>query len=108
MTAFTQTSLDSSQTKCFTYPQVKEITKAIKKGAICDSIAQNQELQIIHFKEVLKVNDNIIAENNKRLSEVIKERNKANTKLKTSVQITKFGIPFALGGGFIIGFLLAK
>jgi hypothetical protein len=108
LTAFSQTSLDSNRVKCFTYEQLKEITKAIKKGVICDSIAQNQELQILHFKDVLKVNDNIILENNNRLTEVIKQRDKTKSKLKTSIQITKFGIPLSLGAGFFIGFMLAK
>ena len=106
LTAFTQTSLDSL--KCFTIPQAKEIAKELKKGILCDSIIQNQELQILNFKEVLKVNDNIILQNNKRLLQVTKERNKANKKLNSLLQFTKFGIPVAIGGGFFIGFMLAK
>ena len=49
-TAFTQTSSDSL--KCFTYKQLKEITKELKRANLCDSITETQQLQIVHYKSI--------------------------------------------------------
>lgn len=106
-TAFSQ-SFSTDSLKCFTYSQVREITAEIQKAQLCDSIIQTQQLQIINFKDVLKVNDNIIAENNKRLLEVTKELNRTNLKLKISKKLTFIGVPVAISGGFILGLLISK
>jgi len=106
-TAFTQpTSNDSI--KCFTIEQVKQITKDLKKGFICDSIVQNQELQIVNFRDVLKVNDNIIVENNKRVLELTISVNNKQTKIDALKKVSLFGIPVAIGGGLFLGILLSK
>ena len=107
LTAFTQTSSNDS-IKCFTYEQVRKITKKIKDVNLCDSIVQNQELQIINFKEVLKKDDAIIIETNKRLLDVTKTLNTTKLKLKISKRLTFFGVPIALGGGLLLGVLMSK
>ena len=107
LTAFTQTTSRDS-IKCFTYEQVRKITKDIKKGQLCDSISQHQSLQISHFKDVLKKDNLIISENNKRLSELKKHLNTANTKVNLLKKVSFFGIPVAIGGGILIGLILNK
>ena len=73
-----------------------------------DSLLQLQELQIMMFKDVSIKNEAIITENNKRLTEVTKQRDKANKQLKASVRLTKYGIPISFGVGIIIGILVIK
>ena len=107
LTVSSQTSSNDS-IKCFTYSQVRKITKEIKKGQLCDSISQLQELQIINFKDVLKKDNLIIKENNERLLEVTKELNATKTKLRISTRLTFFGVPIALGGGFLLGIILVN
>ncbi len=105
LTAFTQTS-SSDSVKCFTYEQARQIAKAIKHGEICDSISQNQALQIFNFIEVVKKDNAIILLNKDRISELEKDLKITNTKLKISKKLTMFGIPIAFGGGFLVGILL--
>ena len=57
--------------------------------------------QIRQFKGQTEVLDASLKESQKKL-------NKANKKLKLSMNLNKFGIPFALGGGFLIGVLIIK
>ena len=106
-TAFTQ-NFSNDSIKCFTYDQVRKITKSIKQGQLCDSISHNQELQIINFKELSIKNDSIILENNKRLLEVTKTLNTTKLKLKISKRLTFLGVPIALGGGLLLGVILSK
>lgn len=103
--AFTQTSSNDS-TKCFTYEQVRKITKAIKHGQLCDSISQDQALQIFHFKSILRTQDERYSLVSNKLTETDKELNKTGLKLKISKNISKYGIPSALLGGFFIGYML--
>ena len=107
LTVFSQTT-SSDSLKCFTYAQVRLITSDLQKKVICDSVVVFQDIQIKGFKDVLTLDEQIIAKNNKRLLELTKTLNKTNKKLKFSANLSKFGIPFSIGGGFIIGFLLAK
>jgi hypothetical protein len=60
----------------------------------------------MNFKDVLKVNDKIILENNKRLSEVKKTLNKTELKLRISKRLTMFGVPVAFGAGILTVILL--
>ena len=103
--AFTQ-NFSNDSIKCFTYKQVRKITKSIKQGQLCDSISQTQQLQIINFKELSIKNDSIILENNKRLLEVKKTLSNTALKLKISKRLTFFGVPIALGGGLLLGIIL--
>ncbi len=104
--AFTQTSSDSL--KCFTYAQAKEIANKLKKATLCDSISQNQALQIIHFKSVLDKDSKIIALNDIMIDGQKKSINTLNLKLKISKKLTIIGVPTAVIGGFITGFILSK
>lgn len=104
-TASSQIILNDSLT-CFNEVQLKKIVKDLKKVEVQDSIIQTQQLQIINFKEVLTVDNKIIAENDKRLSELTKELNRTNLKLNISKKLTFFGVPIALGSGFILGILI--
>jgi hypothetical protein len=92
--------------KCFTYSQVRKITAEIKKAEVCDSIIQTQQLQIINFKEVLSRDNQIILENNKRLSELTKQLNRTELKLKISKRLNFYGVPIALGVGLITSIVL--
>ena len=91
---------------CFSKEQAVKIMQDLKRLDYCDSITSNQQLQIINFKDVLKVNDAIILENTKRLSEVTKTLNKTNLKLKISKRLSTIGIPVAITGGFLLGFII--
>jgi hypothetical protein len=96
----------STDSLCFSKEQAAQILKDIKKGEICDSIRTNQALQIINFKDVVKKDNEIIHLHENRISVLEKDLNTANTKLKITKRIANFGIPIAIGGGFIIGILL--
>ena len=105
-TASTQTSSDS--TKCFTYEQAREIANKLKKSSLCDSISQNQALQIIHFKSVLDKDSKIIALNDIMIDDQKKSINKLNLKLEVSKKLTIIGVPTAVIAGFIAGFIISK
>lgn len=94
-----QTTLIPEDSVCLTAEDARVIFKDLQLFQYCDSIRTEQAAQISIIKRVLKTNDNIIAENNKRLSEVIKERNTANKKLKISTKLSIYGIPVAFGAG---------
>lgn len=80
--------------------------KDIKRGEICDSIRINMSLQITNFKEVVRKDNDIIKLHENRIATLNEDLGKANKKLKISKKLTTFGIPIALGGGFLIGVLL--
>jgi hypothetical protein len=103
-----QVTPNQEDSVCLTAEDARVIFKDLQLFQYCDSIRTEQTAQITILKRVLKTNDNIIAANNLRLLEVTKTLNTTRKKLKFSASLSKFGIPVALGGGFIIGFLLAK
>lgn len=105
LTAFTQ-NFSRDSVKCFSYEQARQIAKAIKKGEICDSISQIQGLQILNFKQIVDNNNRQIEIKDSQILTKNQELNTANLKLKVSKNLTKFGIPTALLGGFFVGFLL--
>jgi len=96
----------STDSLSFSKEQAVKIMQDLKRLDLCDSINQNQELQIINFKEVLKVNDKIILENKERLAEVTKTLNNTKFKLKISKRLSTIGIPVAICGGAAIVLLL--
>lgn len=105
--ASSQTILNDSLT-CFNEDQLKRIVKDLKKVEVQDSIIQTQELQIFNFKEVLKVDRQIIAKKDERLSELTKSLNKTQLKLKISKRLTFYGVPIAFGTGIITSLILFK
>lgn len=107
MTAFSQITLNDSLT-CFNKEQLSKIAKDLKKVNVQDSIIQTQQFQIINFKEVIKVDEQIISENNKRLSELKKSLTKTELKLKISKRLSIYGIPIAFGGGAFLVILLSN
>lgn len=102
---FSQT-ISSDSVKCFSYEQAKTIIKDLKKGRLCDSISQIQALQIVNFKEVIQNKNSEITIKNSQFSAKSKELKTANLKLKISKNLSKFGIPTALLGGFLVGILV--
>jgi hypothetical protein len=107
-TASSQTSSERDSLKCFTYEQAREIAKAIKHGEICDSIAQNQELQIINFREIVGKDQeqiNLMKGQEKKIQD---ELDKTKLRLKINKKITSYGIPGAAAVGILVGFLIAK
>ena len=105
LTVFTQ-NISSDSVKCFSYEQCRKIAADLKKGEICDSISQNQELQILNFKEILRKDEEVILLNNEKIGRQEKELNTLNLKFKISKMTTKIGIPTAIIGGFFIGYLI--
>ena len=105
LTVCSQTTSQDSL-KCFTYEQARTIFKDLKKGQLCDSIRGIQSLQIVNFREIVTNNKEsitLLTESNENIS---KKLNVANTKLKVQRRLTMFGVPVALGVGFVVGILL--
>jgi len=73
---------------------------------ICDSIRSNQALQINHFKNVLKNDQQQILLHTSRISKLDKELQKTTLKLKISKKLTFFGVPIAFGAGIITVLIL--
>ena len=107
LTVFSQTT-SSDSLKCFTYAQVRLITSDLQKKVICDSVVVFQDIQIKGFKDVLTLDEQIIAKNNKRLLELTKTLNTTKLKLKISKRLTLYGVPISFGVGIITSILLFK
>ena len=105
--ASSQIILNDSLT-CFNKDQLVKIVKDLKKVEVQDSIIQTQELQIFNFKEVLKVDIQIIAKKDERLSELTKSLNTTKLKLKISKRLTAFGLPISFVTGIITSLILLK
>ena len=105
MTVFTQ-PISTDSVKCFTYEQARQIIKDLKKGQICDSISELRGLQIVNFNKIIQNKDQEISIKDSQILDKKTELDKANLKLKVSKNLSKFGIPTALLGGFFVGFLL--
>ncbi len=82
--------------------------KDLKRLDLCDSISQNQALQILNYKSVVIKDFEIIALNNSIIKNQNQEINKLNLKLKISKRLTFFGVPTAIIGGFLVGSLLSE
>ena len=105
-TACSQTTLKDSL--CFSKEQAAQILKDIRRGEICDSIAQNQGLQIVNFKTIIRKDQEQIIMMKNQEEKLQVELNKSNLKLKLNKRITSFGIPGAAAAGILIGILIAK
>jgi len=105
LTVFTQT-ISRDSVKCFTYEQSRQIIKDLKKGQICDSISQIQSLQIVNFTQIVENKNQEITIKDSQIFDKEKKINGLNLKLKLSKNLTKFGLPTALLGGFFVGFLV--
>lgn len=106
--AHCQTTQNQEDSVCLTAEDARIIFKDLQLFQLCDSIRKNQALQISHFKSVLITDEQIIRENNKRLSELKKSLSSAELKLKISRRLSTFGIPVAFGAGIITSILLFK
>ena len=104
--AFTQTSSDSI--KCFSYEQAREIANKLKKSSLCDSISQNQALQIINYKSVVSKDFEIIAIQAAKVDKQQKSIKSLGLKLKVSKRLTFLGVPTAIIGGLVGGYILFK
>ena len=82
--------------------------KDLKRGIVLDSIVQDQQLQIINFKDVLLKDSQIIKEKDKKLLNVSKQLKISNLKLQVSRKLSFIGIPTAIISGFILGFIISK
>tara|TARA_R110002126_G_scaffold57459_1_gene152224 strand:- start:122 stop:466 length:345 start_codon:yes stop_codon:yes gene_type:complete len=105
LTVFTQT-ISNDSLKCFTIKQSKQIIKDLKKGQVCDSITHIQALQLFNFKTILRNKGEEVGIKNKQILSKTKEVNTLNLKLKVSKSLTKYGIPAAFFGGFLVGILV--
>jgi len=100
------TILDNDSCICYTDNQDKRATECLKNASSRDSLLTNSLIRIKGFKELSIKNDKIILENQERLSEVTKQLNKANLKLKISKRLTNIGLPIAFCGGAALILLL--
>jgi len=82
--------------------------KDLKRLDICDSITQNQALQIINFKSIAEKDKEEIKLHINKINNQEKEINKISLKLKISKKLTIIGVPTAIVGGVIGGFILSK
>ena len=103
-----QTTPIQEDSVCLSASDARIIFKDLQLFNLCDSIRQNQSLQIKHFKSVLITDNQIISETNKRLLDVTKTLNTTKLKLKISKRLTFFGVPVAVGGGLLLGVLMSK
>lgn len=104
-TVFSQT-ISQDSVKCFSYEQCRKIAKDLKRGEICDSISQNQELQLLNYQELFGNKNEEISLLNGKIDDQEKSLNVANLKLKVTKNVAKFGIPGAIIGGFFVGYFI--
>tara|TARA_R110000744_G_scaffold148351_1_gene261370 strand:- start:4492 stop:4707 length:216 start_codon:yes stop_codon:yes gene_type:complete len=69
---------------------------------------QNMSLQIVNYKKVLNTSNQIIMLNESHISEQGKKMNALSLQLKISKKLTIIGVPTAIIGGFIGGFILSR
>ena len=105
-TACSQTTLKDSL--CFSKEQAAQILKDIKRGEICDSIAQNQGLQIVNFKTIVRKDQEQKIMMKNQEEKMQGELNKTKLKLKATSKIATYGIPGGIAVGILVGILVAK
>jgi len=96
----------STDSICFSQEQAKKIMKDLKLLDICDSITQNQQLQISNFKDVLEKDSILLQLKDERMRELQKTLSINEKKLKVSVALNKWGIPISFGAGAVLILLL--
>lgn len=101
-----QTTQIKEDSVCLTAEDARIIFKDLQLFEICDSIRSNQALQINHFKNVLKNDQQQILLHTSRISKLDKELQKTTLKLKISKKLTFFGVPIAFGAGIITVLIL--
>ncbi len=90
----------------YTDEQDKRCLECLINTVKKDSLNQNLQLQILNFKEVVRNDRELKLMLNNKVSVLEKDLNITRTKLKISKRLTMFGVPIALGGGFLIAVLL--
>jgi len=96
----------STDSICFSQDQAKKIMKDLKRLDYCDSITQNQQLQISNFKDVINKDSILLQLKDERMAELQKSLSINEKKLKLSVALNKFGIPISFGVGAVLILLL--
>ena len=100
--------ISKTDSLCFSKEQAKIIMKDLKRVNLLDSIIDNQELQIVNFKEVLIKDNNLLQLKDERLADVTKTLRNTEIKLKISKQFTIYGVPFAFCGGFAVALIFLR
>mgnify|MGYP003653457246 CR=1 FL=1 len=99
-------TLNNDSCICYTTSQDKRCLECLINTVKKDSLNQNLQLQILNFKEVVSNDRELKLMLNNKVSVLEKDLNITRTKLKISKRLTMFGVPIALGGGFLIAVLL--
>lgn len=99
-------TLNNDSCICYTTSQDKRCLECLINTVKKDSLNQNLQLQILNFKEVVRNDRELKLMLNNKVSVLEKDLNITRTKLKISKRLTMFGVPIALGGGFLIAVLL--
>ena len=99
-------TLNNDSCICYTTSQDKRCLECLINTVKKDSLNQNLQLQILNFKEVVRNDRELKLMLNNKVSVLEKDLILTRTKLKISKRLTMFGVPIALGGGFLIAVLL--
>jgi hypothetical protein len=82
--------------------------KDLKRLEICDSITQNQQLQIMNYKGIRIKTNNIVNLQEDKIKRIEKQNKGLILKLKISKKLTLVGVPTSIITGLVAGYLLAK
>lgn len=102
LTVCSQTT--SKDSISFSNYQAKKIMKDLKRLSVCDSIVENQTVQIFNFEDMLAKDFEIIALKEAKINRQNKQIKVLGLKLKFSF----IGVPVAFLGGFVVGTALSK
>jgi hypothetical protein len=103
-----QTTQNPEDSVCLTAEDARVIFKDLQLFQLCDSIRENQAMQIVHFKNAYKADQQQILLHMNRLSEMDKKLLKTQKKLQISRKLSTFGMPIAFGAGILTTFLILK
>jgi len=101
-------SLTQDSCICYTETQDKRANECLYNKPKRDLLLKNALTQISTLDSLSQVDNQIISEKDKRLTELTKSLKTTNLKLKISKRLTFYGVPISFGVGIITSVLLFR
>jgi len=91
---------------CYTDNQDKRANECLVNQIKKDTIIKNHQREIKHFEIQISEFESQKQINEQRVKELGETLSKTKKRLNFSLTLNKYGIPIALGGGFVIGLII--
>ena len=106
--SFSKTTLVVGDSVSISKEDAKLIKEDLRLGLLCDSIKGEQALRILNFQGMVQKFESKDLAHTNRVARLDKKVKTVTLQRDFFKKITLFGVPIAIGGGVVLGILIAK